>query len=225
MKKNFIILLTSLFILTGCNQKQNISNNINEETNNIEPEIKEEIYIDDNPIKVSLYDGKYKIKDTYETTLKNLKDINVFDVYYTDIDKLESSSSRTNYPKFYSQYENIENYKTGFYITFEANNEYLDELVLDPSSQYNMNPYLYIYLYDDVNQKKGAYYSHLKMEDINENTIISSIKLFLGEKANLITSPITLTVFTYDGEEDFDENGLYRGNSSYTIEITFKNQK
>jgi len=225
MKKKIIQLLTILFILTGCQNNQNIQNNLEDIPDNTIPEIKEEIYIDDNPIKVSLYDGKYKIKDTYETTLKNLKDINVFDVYYTDIDKVESSSSRISYPKYYNQYENIENYKTGFYITFEANNESLDELVLDPSSQYNMNPYLYIYLYDDVNQKKGAYYSHLKMEDINENTIISSIKLFLGEKANLITSPITLTVFTYDGEEDFDEEGLYRGNSSYTIEITFKNQK
>lgn len=225
MKKKIIQLLTILFILTGCQNNQNIQNNLEDIPDNNIPEIKEEIYIDDNPIKVSLYDGKYKIKDTYETTLKNLKDINVFDVYYTDIDKVESSSSRISYPKYYNQYENIENYKTGFYITFEANNESLDELVLDPSSQYNMNPYLYIYLYDDVNQKKGAYYSHLKMEDINENTIISSIKLFLGEKANLITSPITLTVFTYDGEEDFDEEGLYRGNSSYTIEITFKNQK
>ena len=34
-----------------------------------------------------------------------------------------------------------------------------------------------------------------------------------------VTSPITLKVFTYDDEEDFDEDGHYRGISSHTLII------
>ena len=56
---------------------------------------------------------------------------------------------------------------------------------------------------------------------MKENTIISSIKLFTAHKGTSITSPITLTAFTYDSEDDFKDN-KYRGTSSYTITIETK---
>ena len=37
-----------------------------------------------------------------------------------------------------------------------------------------------------------------------------------------IDSPITLMVFTYDGMDDFDDSGLYRGNSFYKVLIDTK---
>ena len=73
-----------------------------------------------------------------------------------------------------------------------------------------------MYLYDDINN--NGYYSHLTEEDINDNTIISSIKLTAGTYYEKITSNIKLTVFTYD-EDDFDENKNYIGNSKHTIII------
>ena len=81
---------------------------------------------------------------------------------------------------------------------------------------------MYIYLYDDINQTPGTFYSHLEPEDMKDNTIISSIKLFLAQEGSKISSPITLTVFTYDGDEDFTEEKKYRGISSYTINIETK---
>ena len=85
-----------------------------------------------------------------------------------------------------------------------------------------MTPYLYVYLYDDINQEPNSYYNHLEPEDMKENTIFSSIKLFLAQEGEKITSPITLTVFTYNNEKDFTEDNKYRGSSSYTIEIETK---
>ena len=85
-----------------------------------------------------------------------------------------------------------------------------------------MTPYLYIYLYDDVNQASGTYYNHLEPSDMKDNTIYSSIKLFLAQEGIKITSPITMTVFTYDTEDDITEDNHYRGNSSYTITINTK---
>lgn len=204
-------------MLTGCIDK-NIDDNSMDAEINIDETIKIDEYIDDNPIKVSLYEGKNKVKK-YETTLGNFKDFAVFDIYYTDIDTLDSSNTKSNYKKYYSMYENIDNYKTGFYITFEAEGKTIEKLILDPSAMHSMAPYVYVYLYDDVNQVDGTYYSHLESKDMNDDTIISSVKLFFAHKGTSITSPITVTVFTYDSEDDFTEDKYYRGISSYTVNI------
>lgn len=217
--KKLILIIILLSTLTGCEQKENeIINNQNEVPNINESEI--DTYQDNNPIKVSLYQKKNKVK-SYETTLANFKDIAVFNIYYTDIDTLDSSNIKNNYKKYYDQYQDISNYKTGFYISFQAEGKEISELILDPSKKHAMTPYLYIYLYDDINQKDGTYYSHLEPIDMKDETIISSIKLFLAQEGSKITSPITLTVFTYD-EDDFTEDNKYRGISSYTITIDLK---
>ena len=87
---------------------------------------------------------------------------------------------------------------------------------------YIVTPYIYNYLYDDIHQPDGAWYSHVEENQVTNETIYSSIKLYAAEKTNEISSPITLTVFTYDTADDFDESGMYRGNSKYTITIKKK---
>ena len=82
-----------------------------------------------------------------------------------------------------------------------------------------MTPYLYNYLYDDIHQEDGVWYSHIEPEDMKENTIFSSIKLYSAQEGSKIKYPINLTVFTYDSNDDFNELGYYRGNSYYTITI------
>lgn len=216
MKK--IILLFSIFlILTGCqNQTENTFKEIN-----IEDSIKNDTYTDNNPIEVALYQGNSIVK-TYNTTLGNFKELGVFNVYYTNKEKLDSSNIKYNYKKYFNQYENIDNYKTGFYIIFETKEKKIEQLILDPTTKHTMAPYMYVYLYDDVNQAPGTFYSHLEPNDMKENTIISSIKLFFPHEGTSITSPITLTVFTYDSNDDFTEDNHYRGTSSYTITINTK---
>ena len=150
--KKLILILTILFIITGC-QEQSINkenNQIietnNDEISNIEETQKENIYIDDNPIKVALYKDNNIVK-SYNTTLSNFKDIAVFDIYYTNIEKVSESNTKDNYLKYYNQYQSINNYKTGFYFTFEADGKKIEHLALVPNSQHAMTPYLYIYLY------------------------------------------------------------------------------
>lgn len=219
--KKIILLITIFLFLTSC---QNQTKSLNKESNNISNEtiidstLETNTYIDDNPIKVALYKNNH-IVTSYNTELGNYKDITSFDIYYTNKELVDGSNTKNNYQKYYNEYESIDNYKNGFYITFEADGNQIEKLILDPTSQYAMYPYLYIYLYDDINQPDGIYYSHLEPADVNESTIISSIKLFLGEQGSKITSPITLTVFTYDSDDDFTEDNHYRGISSYTIEI------
>lgn len=220
--KKIILLITIIFILTSCHKENNeLKNESNISNNNIEIEEEIETYKDENPVKVALYENSKKVT-SYSTTLREKKDIASFDVYYTDIDKVTSSNTKTNYLKYYNEYENLNNHKNGFYISFEVEGKKMESLILDAKGTYSLQPYMYVYLYDDINQDPNTYYSHLKKEDMNDNTIISSIKLYLAYEVDKITSPITLTVFTYDTLDDFDESNLYRGNSSYTIEIETK---
>ena len=227
--KKIILLITIILILTGCNTNKNnnlnnqeISNNNqeqhNNETNTENKDLNIDTYKDENPVKVALYENN-KIVKSYNTKISNNKDIAVFDVYYTNDEETTEKNTKSNFLKYYNMYENISNIKTGFYFEFEAENKKIEHLVLDPTSEYALDPYFYIYLYDDINQEPYTYYSHLTKEEMNDSTIISSIKIYSAEAENKITSPITLNVFTYDSLDDITEDNHYRGNSSYTITI------
>lgn len=220
-------LLVVLLLLTACHKTNNIETNIVEkqESNIIEEEKEEVRYTDDNEVKLSLflYDGNYKnknrIEDTYYTDFISGYDIGSFEVFLTDDNTVNGTTFKNTWNNYYTKYENIENHKIGFNIKF----------VLKDGTNYNANyfepdtykfgKYFYTYLYDDVNQKEGAYYSHL--EEVNSNTLLTSIKIYAVDAIDEVDSFI-LSAFTYDTEDDFDEDGNYRGNSMHVIRIKRK---
>lgn len=211
--KKIIILITIVVFISGCNNNsKKIDINLEEKTKSI---IEKENYVDDNPIKLGIYDGKTLVKD-YETELVSQSDLAVFSVYFTQDEILDSVGSKYNYKKYYQNYDSIDNYKIGFYINFTNDGKFYEANILSPNDMYVFSPFMYIYLYDDVNQEDYTFYSHLTSEDINDDTVYSSIKLYL-EQTNI--ENISITAFTYDGEEDFSSSGYYRGNSKYTVNI------
>lgn len=217
MKKAIILFITLLCLscMSGCNSNKKIDTKVEDKVNDKPSEVK---YIDNNPIKVGLYQNDNLVTH-FNTKLANFKDIAIFNVLYTNEPTVEKIGFKNNWYKYYNQYENIDEYKIGFFISFEGKDEHIEKLVLNSNSIYDMGPYLYVYLYDDINQEDYSWYSHIEPSDENENTIFSSIKLFMCEAGTSITSPIELTVFTYKDENDFDSFNHYRGNSSYTITI------
>lgn len=212
MKK--ILIIISLLLLTACSNQSSSPKNIDLDK---QLDISINTYQDNNPITIGLYEDEHLIKD-YHVKLTNMKDITVFNIYYTNQDPLENNYIKYNFNKYYKNYENIDKYKIGFIISFEAEGKLYKEQILTPDCEYIFAPYLYIYLYDDINQPNGSWYSHLLPEEVNDKTIFSSIKLFMANKATDISSPITLTVFTYD-EDDFDNSNNYIGKSKYTTTI------
>lgn len=217
MKK---VLILGLLLLTACGNE--VNNTVNQAPSVITPppttEVVKETYVDDNPITVGLYQNGKIVRD-YKVAFKTHTDIGYFEVAFTNEEYLGSSNVKRNFNKYYQNYQNIDNYKIGYYVRFLAEDKEYEKVILNPSGKHSMDPYLYFYLYDDIHQRDGARYSHLEPNDVNDNTIYSSIKLYTPSGTLKITSPITLMVFTYDGDEDFDENGYYRGNSKYTIII------
>ena len=217
MKKKIMLLLL-LFIITGCTNKELVNETKNGITPTVTPTPTEIPYIDNNPVKVGLYQNGNLVKEL-TTTINDGLDIGSFDVYFTNVENTGSSNTKNNFNKYYQEYDNKELYKIGFYISFYVGDELKEGTILGPKDMYIVTPYIYNYLYDDIHQPDGAWYSHVEEKDIKDNTVYSSIKLYAAEKTNEITSPITLTVFTYDTEDDFDKSGKYRGNSKYTITI------
>lgn len=213
--KKILIIIILLFTLTSCTKKPNDPINLDDTLN-----INISTYKDDNPIKVGLYVDEYLSKE-YTTTKTNMQDITVFNIYYTNKEKLENNYIKYNFNKYYNEYENIDKYKIGFIISFSVNDKTYHEQILTPDCEFIFAPYIYIYLYDDIHQTPNTWYSHLLPEEVNDNTIYSSIKLFKAQEASNITSPITLSVFTYD-EDDFDNNHNYIGSSIYTTTINIQ---
>ena len=117
---SYSLLTHHIFFIYSNNVLNNkeISNDNQEQSNNKTNE--EEIidtYIDENPVKVALYENN-KIVKNYNTTLSNYKDIAVFDIYYTNDEETTERNTKSNYLKYYNMYEFISNVKTGFYFEF-----------------------------------------------------------------------------------------------------------
>lgn len=219
MKKIIIILIT-LLIVTGCNAKQ--TETTKKETEKTPEEIKED-YIDNNPIKLGLYlyTNSYttrKLLTEYSTDWIEGTDLCSLEIYYTTAESIPGTNQKKLWNTYYSYYQNIDNYRIGYHIEFNTKNNQISKNILSPQDTEEIFDYIQLYLYDDINQEDGAWYSHVTNEQYNKNNILTSIKLTGSSKTNEITSNIILTAFTYD-DDDFDENNNYRGNSKATITI------
>lgn len=223
MRKN-VGLLFLILLLSACSVKEKEIYENKEVDNNINEEIKEE-YVDDNPIKLSLflYDNNYhnkkRIEDTYYTNFTSDVDIGSFEVFLTDESTVDGINFKDTWNKYYNNYVDITNYKIGYNIKFVLNDgTSYNSNYLEPDN-YRYGEYFYTYLYDDIHQVDGAFYSHL--ESMEDNTLITSIKIYAVEGIDKVDY-FVLSAFTYDGEEDFDEEGNYRGNSIYRVNIKRK---
>ena len=207
-----------ILLVVGCSNNNEIKET---PTPTISPTITPEPtpeYVDTNPIVVGIYKDR-KLITEYNKKFKDQTDIAIFSIFFTNKKNVGNGNFKTTWKKYYNQYQDISDYKIGFEIDVDINGERQENIMLNPKNQHKIYPTLYAYLYDDIHN--SGYYSHVTMDDVKDNTVYSSIKLYLHKDTKTITSPITLTVFTYKDENDFID-GHYRGNSKYTITINNK---
>lgn len=242
-KKIKIIIIVSIFILLvilGIIFMKHFKNNKDENSllnkENLEQKAEEIIendeekvsaYVDDNPITVGLYvkEGNYKkLVKEYYCGWNPEEVLGIFYTVYTNEEKIPGSNFDVVWKKYLNNYTNIDKYRIGYNIKFTMNTgEIIDQTILNPDHAYLMYPEIQFYLYDDINLVPGKRYYHITSDEMNENTICSSVKLVGDKKTPNITSEIELTTFTYDSDDDFDpDTGKYRGNSYYTVIIKRK---
>lgn len=220
------VIYTTILINKNKNEKKNIDENIEIENTEIEIEetIEEPKYKDENQVPISLYieQGDQLVKISEYSC--DWSPENVLNLFYA-IPSTEESISSYNFDSMWKEkiaaYPNGDKCRIGYQVSFkyEDGNTYTYNLKC-PDDTYFTFPKVMTYLYDDVNLVPGKPYYHITQDVMYDYTIASSIKLVGDVDSDKIEGPITLTAFCFDSEDDFDEEGNYRGNSKYTITIT-----
>ena len=215
--KKLIIPLLIILLVCGCSNNKK-EEPIKKEIKKEEPVVVEETYKDLNNTPI----GIYKLNGNTLTKLTSIdkhlnveEDIGVFQIYPSNEDVINLN---TNYGEsFYNEYIKYPNIKIGFNIKYETSNGVTSYNILSPDNTFDHWEHLMNYLYDDYANRYSSFYSHIESNQVNENTLYTSIKLQASYSCSEITN-IKLTVFTYDTEDDFLDNE-YRGNSKYTMNI------
>jgi len=147
------------------------------------------------------------------------KDIDCFEVLATDAPRAEGSSFSAIWTEAWNSHPDGEGARIGFHIAFTlTDGTQISQTVRKPSDAKGFYDYLEVYLYDDIHTG-GGWYSHLEDSNINEETVITSIKLTSGSKITEV-GDIRLTAFIYNGEACFDADGDYIGEVLQTLVIT-----
>lgn len=177
----------------------------------------------ENAIPLALYQRENGIRKKVVTHTHSLvlnEDFAVFSTFMTNEEEISGEAIIDLFPTYYQKIGK-ENVKIGYQIAFTLENETsVQKTILNPNDASAIYDYMQVYLYDDIHQKKGAWYSHV--EEMKENTLLTTIKLTGSTYTNQIVSPITLTVFLYQGTHDFDSNQNYIGCHFYKTTIQRK---
>jgi hypothetical protein len=204
-------------------QKTAIENLQNELTK--EKELNSKIY--DNPILVGLYtkstNGK-KLTPNYSSNWDKDNIMGMFYTVYTNKSTINGNSFSSVWTDYYNNYLNIDKYKIGYNIKYTLRSgEVIDKQILKPDDTTSLFVNLQFYLYDDVTPMPGRRYYHMTQPEVTDKTIYTSVKIVAYKETVDVVSPIELTTFTYDGEEDFDTStGKYIGKSLYKTIINRK---
>jgi len=226
MKKiKILLLIISILLLTACTKKE-VQQEIKEEPQKQfqEVEAAAPVYKDDNNTPISFYrlQGNKLIKLTELSKKLNVEeDIGIFQVYPSNENEiiLNKSFAESFYDEW-QKYNQNNNLKVGFNISFKLVNEDISYNIFTPSNTMDKWEYLMNYLYDDYANRGKGFYSHIEENEYNESTLFTALKIQSSYRCGEILSPITVKVFTYDSLDDF-ENNNYRGNSisQFTINI------
>ena len=216
--KKILLVLVVLLLFCGCAKKEKVIEKTKEEKK--EEVIEKDTYKDENKTPI----GFYKVQGNTLTKITKVnvtpvveQDMGVFQIYPSNEDNLTIDKGFGL--AFYDEWNKYNNIKLGYNIKFSlADGRNISYNIFSPENTFDQWEYLMTYLYDDYNNFGKGFYSHIEKEQFNENTLMTSIKIQSSYSVDQINSKISLTVFTYDSEDDFKDNE-YRGNSSYTMDI------
>ena len=218
MKKIIIAIIIVLIITTGCTKQKKEEKKTKEKIIEKVEEIPK--YEDLNNTPIAFYSIKGNNLQKLYSINKELvieEDIGLFQIFPSQEEQIPITNFAEDY---YNQWQvyNQNNLKVGFNIKFKVNDQNISYNILSPNNTMDKWEHLLTYLYDDYANRNKSFYSHIENTEYTDNTLFTAIKLQSSYSCSEISSNIYLTVFTYDTEDDF-ENNEYRGNSKYTITI------
>ena len=227
--KKYLLLLFIPLLLCGCEKEK-----ANLEIKTVTPEVEKEevvpLYTDLNTTPIGIYSLNGNTLTKYTTITKKTvieEDLGIFQVYPSNDDTITLNNGfADSYHDKWLEYKKDMNLKVGFNIKFHLNSgEDVSFNILSPNDCMNRWEHVMTYLYDDYQNRGKGFYSHIENNEYNENSLFTAIKIQSSYQVGEIDSKILLTVFTYDSDDDFDENLEYRGNSYYSMNICLEGRE
>ena len=163
-----------------------------------------------------------KYDDTFQARWVAGTDITSFECIASDADEIPNNNRyfQDLWKDEWNKFENSDQCKICYRVQFQTTDgQKFDKMLMKAGDEAEYFDYIENYLYDDIHQVKGQWYSHLSPSDTNENTILSSLKFTAGQKIDQVMSPITVSAYVYYSDLDFDANGNYVGALSYSVQM------
>ncbi len=178
----------------------------------------------DNNIPIGLYTrqgGEYVLTDTWYCDWSRDSIFSLFYALPSNERAIASYNFKDTFKTLWAQ-NNTEGYKIGYTLRLKLDTgEEINRTMLDPIYvNDDIFSHIQLYFYDDVTEMPGRRYYHMSPEEMLDESLLTSIKLVGYKETKGVNGPIEVTVFTYNGPEDFDETtGEYIGNSKFTLKI------
>jgi len=141
--------------------------------------------------------GTFAVMDSYKASYLQGRDVGCFGI----IPKVEISGKKS-YRAFWNaataEYVELADMRLAYILEFElASGERITVPIITASDTVGeYNKYLEVYIYDDVHQVEGQFYSHLLDWQMNDETLITSVKLTGGPMVGEV-GDIRLTAYLY----------------------------
>lgn len=149
------------------------------------------------------------------------KDIRTFAAFTSSDTSVYGSRFADMWFPQWERFSNSAECKIGYKIhIYLKNGDVVEKNILSPSDVvFDYTQYVETWIYDDVHHAAGEWYSHLTENDMNEATVITSVKLTCGPKISDVDY-IVLDTFVYTGNEQFDDNGNYIGPIKASVTVS-----
>jgi len=201
------------------------------ETTTPEPTLTE--ITNDKPVRLYLMD----YSDNTANLIKTMDDawdpdreLGTFGAFISDDDVIGFDSEITAHHDDWDTVNTADNYKIGYELIFDLDGEEKDILILGPEdiedSEYlfmgdadsgDVTGYMGVWVYDDYNQD-GGFYIHITPEEVNEDTLLTSIKLRPTPQSDEIDN-LRLRVFSYIDGLELNEIKQYNTEYGYEVSI------
>lgn len=177
---------------------------------------------------ISLYknyktDGvRKKIAESFDSAWTAGADISSFEVIAAEDDTIQNNNRQFMYiwKEYWEKFEDRDACKIGYFVSFDLKDgTHIEKTIKKPSDVDSFFKYMECYLYDDINQTPGQWYSHITDAQMTDTSILTSIKFHCGTDVDKIGDHILLTAFIYTSDADFNEDGKYIGTVSASISI------
>ncbi|MBQ7012167.1 MAG: hypothetical protein IJN63_10720 [Clostridia bacterium] len=141
--------------------------------------------------------GTFAVMDSFKGPYVQGRDVGCFGII-PDVDIDGKKSYRSYWNAAIAGYSALADLRVAYVLEFElASGERVTvpiDSAADTEGEYNK--YLEVYIYDDVHQVEGQFYSHLLEWQMNDSTLITSVKLTGGPEIDKV-GDIRLTVYLY----------------------------